>query len=43
MAQLASGIALDLGLVTQTPPAADGDLGATNGAILDGIDLGTAP
>jgi hypothetical protein len=43
MAQLESGIALDLGLVTQTPPAADGDLGTTNSAVLDGIDLGTAP
>jgi hypothetical protein len=42
-AQLANGIALDLGLVTQSPPAADGDLGATNSAILDGADLGTAP
>ena len=43
VAQLESGIALDLGLVTQTPPAADGDLGTTNSAVLDGVDLGTAP
>ncbi len=43
MAQLASGIALDLGLVTQTPPAAGGDLGATNSAVLDGLALGTSP
>ncbi len=42
MAQLASGIALDLGVVTQSPSAA-GDFGATNSAILDGADLGTAP
>lgn len=39
-AQLATGIALDLGAVTQTPAAASGDLGALVGAILDGVDLG---
>lgn len=41
-AQLATHVALDLGLVTQTPPAASGDLGGFVGAILDAIDLGTA-
>ena len=41
-AQLATRVALDLGLVTQTPAAASGDLGELVGAVLDGIDLGTA-
>lgn len=40
MAQLATGIALDLGLVTQTPATVSGDLGAIAGAVFDGIDLG---
>ncbi len=41
-AQLATGLSLDLGLVTQTPPLASGDLGALTGAVLDAVDLGTA-
>jgi hypothetical protein len=41
-AQLATHVALDLGLVTQTPVAASGDLGGLVGAILDAIDLGIA-
>jgi hypothetical protein len=41
-AQLETGISLDLGLVTQTPPVASGDLGALIGAVLDAVDLGTA-
>ncbi|MHB8885800.1 MAG: phage tail protein [Methylovirgula sp.] len=40
-AQLATGIALDLGLVTQMPPAANGDLGTLSAPVLDALDLGT--
>jgi len=42
VAQLSSGVPLDLGLVTQTP-IIDGDFGQTVGAIAGAIDLGGTP
>lgn len=41
-AQLASGLAIDLGQVTATPGIAD-DFGALTGAVIGAVDLGTAP